>query len=58
MPEMDGIELAGAGRALQPALRCLIMSGHRRPDAAPDHVQWIGKLIDVDVLLDALARCH
>ena len=54
MPEMNGLDLVRAARAIQPELRCLIMSGHARAEGAPSDVEWVTKPIDIDELLAKL----
>lgn len=51
MPGMNGLELVGAAKELQGSLRCVMMSGHRMRDSAPELVAWIDKPIDIDQLI-------
>jgi DNA-binding NtrC family response regulator len=53
MPEMTGLALVSAARALDATLRCVIMTGHRPPEGAPSDVEWIEKPLDLDKLLDS-----
>ena len=55
MQEMDGLQLITLARALHPALRCLVMSGHPRTSECPSDVVWVRKPIDIDRFLDVLA---
>lgn len=55
MPGMRGDELTRRARALDAALRCVIISGQPRPrDAVPEAAVWLTKPLDVDLLLATL----
>jgi len=54
MPDMNGLELVRAARAIHPALRCMIMSGHAPVEGAESEVEWVEKPIDLDRLLETL----
>jgi CheY-like chemotaxis protein len=54
MSGMTGLELIRAARALYPAQRCLILSGHESGTGGVSDVPWISKPIDIDELLAAL----
>jgi CheY-like chemotaxis protein len=55
MPRMGGDELVRRARALDPALRCVIISGQASPSGgAPDGAAWLSKPLDFDALLALL----
>lgn len=55
MPGMGGRELVRQALALDPDLRCVIVSGQARPaDGAPEVAAWLLKPLDFDALLAAL----
>ena len=55
MPGMGGVALVDAARAIHPALRCLIMTGHAPIEGMTNDVAWVAKPIDIDQLLTTLA---
>jgi DNA-binding NtrC family response regulator len=56
MPRGSGLELVAEAARLYPALHCVVMSGHPRPEEASTAIAWVEKPIDVEQLLAALAR--
>ncbi len=54
MPGMNGLELVRAAKELQGSLRCVVMSGRRTRDNAPELVAWIDKPVDVDQLISQI----
>lgn len=55
MPDLDGTELVAEALRLNPAMRCILMSGHERPPHVLAHVTWLTKPLSIDVLVDAIA---
>jgi hypothetical protein len=51
---MDGLQLIDAARAVQPGIRCCVMSGHPRGSDVQDDVRWINKPLDLDDVLDVI----
>lgn len=54
MSGMNGLALVHAAKAVQGSLRCLMMSGHRPPASASEHVTWIEKPVELDQLIKLL----
>ena len=56
MPVMGGEELIRQARALDPGLRCVVISGQPpRRGGEFEGTAWLSKPLDFDALLDALA---
>ncbi|MGR3803021.1 response regulator [Marinibacterium profundimaris] len=55
--EMDGLDLAGKVRGLSETCRIVVMSGRSHPtqDALPEHSTFLGKPLDVDDIMRAIA---
>jgi CheY-like chemotaxis protein len=54
MPKMDGLMLVREARALQPAIRCYVLTGRPRPEGELEDTVWLGKPIQLDALLKLL----
>jgi two-component system response regulator HydG len=55
LPALDGVELTRTARALQPDIRCIVVTASlRTPDCAPEISAWLFKPIDFDGLLITL----
>lgn len=55
MPVMNGLELTRAARALQPTIRCFVITGKLRPATLDlGRVTWFDKPLDFDALVHAL----
>lgn len=55
MPGMGGLELVREARALCGALRCVVISGQKRPtEAELGGAGWVPKPVDFDQLLASL----
>jgi DNA-binding NtrC family response regulator len=60
MPDLDGAQLFEVLQAIDPFLKCIIMSGHPEPQQAQPHLQqrvlaWVQKPPSPDQLAQLLA---
>lgn len=54
MPDMPGTKLIEAARTIVPAIRPIVVSGHKRDLCVGEDVCWVEKPLDVDVLLETI----
>ncbi len=54
MPDMPGTKLIEAARSLVPAIRSVVVSGHKRDVLVGEDVSWVEKPLDVDALLETI----
>jgi len=55
MPKMNGVALASAARAIQPRIRCCVITGHAPVASEPGApLTWLRKPLDIDALLSVV----